>query len=72
MNIYTIKATATGVSVHDGRLKGARLKYEANNVQIYVSGAFKTAQRDKVHYHAMSLMQAHHIPLRQVQNKGWL
>lgn len=72
MNVYTIVSTYSGVTVHDGKLPRARLKYAAANLEIYVKGQISIPMRDKVHYHAMSLARAHHIPLSQFRNYGWL
>jgi len=72
MNIYTIVAEAGSVAVYDGRVKGAKLKYEADNLMIYVKGAFQLSMRDRVHYHAIELAAAHHIPANRLYNKGWV
>lgn len=72
MNIYTIVATYSGVTVHDGKLARARMKYAGGNLEVYVKGHISIAMRDKVYYHAISLAQAHHIPLSQFRAYGWL
>ena len=72
MNEYTIKITLTGVMVFDGLLPKSRRKYYAPGLQINVLGACPVKMRDKVHYHAMSLARAHHIPLTQLTSEGWV
>lgn len=72
MNEYTIKVTLTGVMVFDGILPKSRRKYHAPGLQINVLGACPAIQRDKVHYHAMSLCRAHHIPVTQLTSEGWV
>lgn len=69
---YTIVTSYSGVAVFDGRQKGARLKYAGGNLEVYVRGACPKYIRDKVHYHAMSLALAHHIPLKQFVSYGWV
>lgn len=72
MTVYTIKVGLVGVTVHDGRIKGSRLKYAGGGIEVYVSGAVSVPMRDKVHYHAMSLARAHHIPLISFVAYGWV
>jgi len=69
---YTIVTTFSGVAVFDGKLKGAKLKYQGGNLEVYIRGACPLAIREKVHYHAMSLARAHHIPLSQFKAYGWV
>lgn len=72
MNEYTIDVTMTGVIVYDGLMKRSRRKYWGPNLQINVRGAVPIRMRDKVHYHAMSIARAHHIPLTQITCEGWI
>lgn len=72
MNEYTIDVTLTGVMVYDGLLPKSRRKYYAPGLQINVRGKVSAPMRDRVHYHAMSLCRAHHIPLTQLTSEGWV
>jgi len=69
---YTIWVTDTGVMVHDGRIKGAKLKYRAPGIEIFVKGRVSVPMRDKVNYHAFSLARACHIPLIALVSEGWM
>lgn len=70
--LYTIVVSLSGVVVMDGKQKGSRLKYAGGGIEVYVRGAVSLRQRDSVHYHAMSLARAHHIPLTQFISYGWV
>lgn len=72
MNVYTIVVSLSGIIVHDGEVKGSKLKYWGGNIEIYLKGAVPLRLRDGVHYHAMSLARAHHIPLINIKTQGWL
>lgn len=69
---YTIWVTDTGLIVHNGRLAGARLKYRAPGIEIFVKGRVSIPMRDKVNYHAFSLARACHIPLIALVSEGWV
>jgi len=73
METITIQVTKTDkVLVWDGRLKNARLRYHAPNLQIYVLGAVSVPLRDKVNYHAFEACRARHIPLISLRREGWV
>lgn len=72
MNTYTIVVSLSGVVVLNGIAKGARRKYYAPGLEIFVKGRVNIPARDKVHYHAMSLARAHHIPLISLHSEGWV
>ena len=69
---YTIWVTDTGVIVHDGKLPGARKKFYAPGLEIFLKGRVSIPMRDKVNYHAFSLARACHIPLIALVSEGWL
>jgi len=62
MIIYTLDITENAVTVHDGMLSRARLRYTAENFRIYTRGAVPARKMDIVAYHACALAIAHHIP----------
>ena len=62
MITYTLVVTENAVTVHDGILARARLRYTAENFRIYTLGAIPARKFDMVAYHAVSLAIAHHIP----------
>jgi len=72
MTEYTVLVSDSGVIVIDGRVKGAKLKYHGQNLNVYVKGRVSVPMRATVHYHAMSLARAHHIPLVAFFAEGWL
>lgn len=62
MIIYTIVATATALTVHDGMLPRSRLRYIADNFRVYTSGAIPTGRKPAVMHMALELCISHHIP----------
>lgn len=71
MEIITIVVGDHFIHVVDGKVKSARLKYEAPNLRIYIFGRVPAFKRDKVMYHAFEQARARHIPLKQLQSYGW-
>jgi len=67
MIIYTLVVTENAVTVHDGILARARLRYTADNFRIYTLGAIPDRKFDVVAYHALELAIAHHIPAMTVR-----
>jgi len=72
MEIITIVVKRVGIEVVDARIKGARLKYYAPGLEIYVFGACPVSERDKVNYHAFEQCRMRHIPLKQLVSYGWV
>lgn len=66
MEEITIEVRIASIVVHDGRMKGSRLKYKADNLYIYVLGACPAVKRDKVNYAAFEACRARHIPLKML------
>jgi len=62
MVIYTLVVTENAVTVHDGIVPRARLRYIADNFRIYTIGAIPARKMNTVAYHAIELAIAHHIP----------
>lgn len=71
MEIITIEKTATTIIVHDGKLKGAHLKWTAPGIDIYLKGAVAVKHRDRVNFHAMNECLIRHIPLKSLVSHGW-
>jgi len=75
MIIYTLVVEENSVTVHDGILPRARLRYTADNFRIYTRGAVPARKFDIVAYHAVSLALAHHIPAitvkRYIAERGY-
>lgn len=67
MITYTLVVTENAVTVHDGILARARLRYTADNFRIYTLGAIPARKFDVVAYHALELAIAHHIPAISVK-----
>jgi len=67
MITYTLVVTENAVTVHDGILARARLRYLSDNFRIYTLGAIPARKFDVVAYHALELAVAHHIPLITVK-----
>lgn len=72
VQVYTLWVSDNKVTVYDGRVKGARLKYRAPGLEIFIKGAVVTRTRDTVHYHACEIARAMHIPLRKLVSEGWV
>jgi len=70
MDTITIVITLTTMIVHDGQVKGSRLKYQAPGLDIYIKGACPAKELHRVHYIAMSEALARHIPLVSLKAYG--
>jgi len=74
MDTITLDASKQiGVMVSDGRMKGARLKWTAPGLQIYLLGTVTPQNRDTLNNIAVNECQARHIPaiaLKKVFNCG--
>jgi len=75
MITYTLVIAEYSVTVHDGILPRARLRYMADNFRIYTRGAIPARKFDIVAYHAFALAIAHHIPAitikRYIAERGY-
>jgi len=72
MQIITICVNPTMIEVVDGRAKGAKLKYHAPGLDIYLVGKVTIARRAAVNHMAMEAAIARHIPLRALESYGWV
>lgn len=72
MVTLTFKITQNAIIVHDGKLPGARLKYYAPGMEIYLSGVVTTRRRDAVNGMAFDCALAHHIPLISLKSVNWI
>jgi len=72
MEILTIRVTPNGIEVIDGKEPRAKLKYVADNLEIYLVGAVKIGRRPAVNHMAMECALARHIPLISLKSYGWV
>jgi len=72
MEILTIVVTPGAVTVFDGKVKGAKLKFYAPGLEIYLKGGVSVRRRDIVNYHAFEIAAARHINPRSLYSTGWL
>lgn len=72
MEILTIRASALTLAVVDGRERGARLKYQAPGLDIYLIGRVSVPRRAAVNHLAMECALARHIPLISLKSYGWV
>ena len=72
MEIITIQVTSTGMEVKDGRVMGAKLKYQAPGLDIYLAGRVSIWRRPAVNHLAIEQALARHIPLISLTCYGWL
>lgn len=72
METLTIVVTDNSMRVVDGGVKGARRKYYAPGLEIYIVGRIRAARRDAVNHLAFEQFLARHISLRSVVSEGWV
>jgi len=72
MEILTIGVTPTTIEVIDGRQQGARLKYQAPGLEIYLIGKVSIPRRAAINQLAMECALARHIPLISLKSYGWV
>jgi len=72
MEILTIKVDVMSMEVVDGQVTGARLKYQAPGLEIYLIGRVSITRRPAVNQLAMECALARHIPLISLKSYGWV
>lgn len=72
METLTIVVGPLSMTVVDGQVKRARLKYVAPGLEIYLKGQVTTARRAAVNHLAMETALSRHIPLISLKSQGWV
>lgn len=72
METLTISVSDNSMTVVDGRVKGARRKFYAPGLEIYIIGNVPARRRDAVNHLAFEQYLSRHIPLRSVVSEGWV
>jgi len=72
MDIITICVNPTMIEVVKGRAKGAKLKYQAPGLEIYLVGRVTVPRRAAVSHMAMECALERHIPLISLKAYGWV
>lgn len=65
--IITLDVLPKSIIVTDGRMKGAKLWYQADGLDIYVNGRVCACREHSVVYLATLEVQARHIPVRSMR-----
>ncbi len=72
MELITIEVKEREIIVHDGVLKGAKEKWYAPGLSIYLKGKVSIPRRAAVQHCAMEQALARHIPLISLFSLGWV
>lgn len=72
MELITIEVRECEILVHDGILKGAREKWYAPGLSIYLVGRVSVGRRAAVQHCAMEQALARRIPLISLKCYGWI
>jgi len=72
MEIITVEVSPNKIVIVDGCVKGARLKWRAPGIAIYLTGAVPLKMRDRVQFCVMQACLSRHIPLIRLVSYGWV